>query len=113
MNEPRIHFAIVCASIGCPRLLNEAYVADKLEQQLALNSTDFFSRSQNLQVDPNTRTLKMSEIMNWFGKDFGNGSQAQMSAVKPYLPSEAQRIVDSGGFRVSYLEYDWNINSQK
>ena len=57
MNEPRIHFAIVCASIGCPRLLNEAYVPQKLEQQLATNSTDFFSRSRNLQFDQASNQL--------------------------------------------------------
>ena len=51
MGEPRIHFAIVCASIGCPRLLNEAYVPDRLEEQLAMNTRDFFSRPQNFQLD--------------------------------------------------------------
>lgn len=113
MNEPRIHFAIVCASIGCPRLLNEAYIAEKLEQQLATNTIDFFSRAQNLQVDPKSRTLKLSSIMNWFGEDFGKPETAMMISVKDYLPSAAAEIVENGNFRLSYLKYDWSLNEQK
>ena len=60
MQEPRVHFAIVCASVGCPRLKNEAYTADKLEQQLRENTLDLFSRSQNLQVDSGSRTSALS-----------------------------------------------------
>ncbi len=71
MGEPRIHFAIVCASIGCPRLLNEAYNGERLEEQLTRNTTDFFSRAQNLQVDAAGNTLGLSSIMSWFGEDFG------------------------------------------
>jgi len=48
MGEPRIHFAIVCASIGSPRLLDEADIADKLDQLLVGNTRDFFARPQNL-----------------------------------------------------------------
>ena len=108
MNEPRIHFAIVCASIGCPRLLNEAYVAQKLEQQLATNSTDFFSRSRNLQFDQASNQLKLSSIMQWFGSDFGPDSGSQIQAVKKYFPASVQNSIGRGNVSVSHLEYDWN-----
>lgn len=111
MNEPRIHFAIVCASIGCPRLLNEAYVANRLEQQLATNTQDFFSRRQNLKVTGNT--LRLSEIINWFGSDFGGTQQQQMRTLSPYFPQPAQALVASGNYRVQFLNYDWNLNSQR
>lgn len=113
MDEPRIHFAIVCASIGCPRLLNEAYTAEKLEDQLVTNSKDFFSRSQNLQVDAKTNSIKMSNIMSWYGDDFGKNSGAQVRAVVEYFPDAAKKVVDAGKFRVGYLSYDWNLNEQK
>lgn len=112
MGEPRIHFAIVCASIGCPRLLNEAYTADKIDAQLTVNSKDFFSRSQNLQVDAASRQIKASSILSWFGEDFGNNQTTQIQAVSKYFPPAAKAVVDGGNFRVSYLPYDWNLNSQ-
>ena len=113
MDEPRIHFAIVCASIGCPRLLNEAYTADRIEEQLKNNTTDFFSRSQNLQVDTSNRQLRLSAIMNWFGSDFGQSQQQQIKSVAPYFPKEASRLVEQGEYRVQYLDYDWSLNTQK
>jgi len=60
MDEPRIHFAIVCASIGCPRLLNKAYASDRIDNQLTTNAIDFFSRSQNLQFDSRNSVIHMS-----------------------------------------------------
>ena len=113
MSEPRIHFAIVCASISCPRLLNEAYVGERFEQQLQTNTLDFFSRAQNLQVDAASSTLKLSSIMKWFGGDFGSSSQEQVATVAPYFPETAKRFVGSTRYRVGYLDYDWNLNAQK
>ena len=80
MGEPRIHFAIVCASVGCPRLMNEAYTPDRIEEQLALNTRDFFSRSQNFQVDQ-SGVMHVSSILDWFGEDFGPTQQAQFTEI--------------------------------
>lgn len=112
MGEPRVHFAIVCASIGCPRLLNEAYVSARLAEQLATNTFDFFSRSQNLKLD-GRGNLHLSQIIDWFGSDFGRSSQAQIQALQPYFPQPAQALVASGRYKIKYLEYDWNLNAQK
>lgn len=109
--EPRIHFAIVCASVGCPRLLDEAYVASRLEEQLARNARDFFSRPKSLRVEGDT--LSLSALMSWFGGDFGGGKAEQLAAIRPYLPAAAARVVDSGNARVTYLEYDWSLNDRK
>lgn len=110
MDEPRIHFAVVCASIGCPRLLNQAFVADRLEEQLATNTRDFFGRQQNLQVT--NGVLKLSQLISWYGSDFGSTQQQQMQALRRYFPPSAQALVGSGRYQVSFLEYDWNLNSQ-
>ena len=112
MNEPRIHFAIVCASIGCPRLLNEAYMPNKLEQQLVVNTKDFFSRSQNLQVDPNSRQVKLSKILEWYGTDFGADPSAQIAVLQKYWPAADVQAIAAGGYSVGYLPYDWNLNTQ-
>lgn len=109
--EPRIHFAIVCASVGCPRLRNEAYVSSRLEEQLADNTRDFFSRPQNLQVEG--ATLQLSSILEWFGSDFGASQRDQLQAIRPYLPQGAQQVVQGGSARVAYLNYDWSLNDQR
>ncbi len=113
MNEPRIHFAIVCASIGCPRLLNRAYTADDLEDQLTANATDFFSRSQNLKIDTKDSILYLSSIMSWFGSDFGDSTTKQVQTIAPYMSKEAKAFVAKGNFSVRYLDYDWDLNKQK
>ncbi|MEM1305777.1 MAG: DUF547 domain-containing protein [Planctomycetota bacterium] len=113
MNEPRIHFAIVCASIGCPRLLNEAYTADQLEYQLTANAEHFFAQRQNFQTDAGANTVRLSSILSWFGKDFGPNTAAQLATIGPYLPNDADRaFVTRPGVRVAYLDYDWGINEQ-
>jgi hypothetical protein len=113
MGEPRIHFAIVCASRGCPRLLNRAYTADRLEQQLSENARDFLAKSSNFQYDVGAKTIKISSIMDWFATDFGKTSAEQLKYLSPYLPDQvARKLASSGAARVSYLEYDWSLNDQ-
>ncbi len=111
--EPRIHFAIVCASVGCPRLRNEAYIPEKLEAQLADNTRDFFARRKNFQVDTARRQVRVSAILDWFGKDFGPTPQRALAALVEYMPDEStKRFIAEGRFSVSYLDYDWSLNKQ-
>ncbi len=114
MNEPRIHFAIVCASIGCPRLLNEAYVPAKVEQQLETNAKDFFSRSQNFRHDPSGRRFYVSAILDWFGGDFGADQAAQLSRISAWLPTAtAQQAARQNAVSLETLEYNWQLNERK
>lgn len=113
IGEPRIHFAIVCASIGCPKLANEAYVAERIEEQMTRNAKDFFADQQKFRFDPQRRTLELSPILKWFAEDFGNDQAARLRAIAPYLPdARAQQLANSGDARVSYLDYDWGLNDQ-
>jgi len=108
--DPRIHFAIVCASVGCPRLRNEAYTAERIDEQLADNTRDFFSRAQNLQVKGNS--LQLSSILDWFGSDFGSNVNQQMKYLRPYFPAAAQQVASRSNAQVEYLDYDWSLNDQ-
>ncbi len=111
--EPRVHFAIVCASMSCPRLMNEAYTADRLEQQLAENTKDFFSNPRNFRSDVARGTIQVSSILKWFAADFGTDQGAQLRTIAPYLPDRAaQQLALSGRAQVSYLAYDWGLNQQ-
>lgn len=113
MEDPRIHFAIVCASVGCPRLLNEAYVASRLDEQLDENARAFFSQNQNFRIDESSETVYLSSILNWFASDFGADATAQLQAIAPYLPSEeARSYIESAQPSIEYLDYDWSLNKQ-
>lgn len=112
MGEPRIHFAIVCASIGCPRLQNRAYTASDLEQQLDDNSRDFFSRSRNAHIDVAANTVYLSSILSWFGEDFGRTEQDRLQYLLPYLPDEITALIRQPKVKVDYLVYNWDLNDQ-
>ena len=113
MGDPRIHFAIVCASHSCPRLLNEAYTGDTLERQLVANSRAFFVNRENFRYDSRGGTFYVSSILKWFATDFGDSSATQLRTIAPYLPDrESQQAAAKGSGRFSYLDYDWSLNDQ-
>lgn len=112
MGEPRIHFAIVCASIGCPKLRNEAYTANSIETQLTQNAMDFFSNSRHFQFEASSQRVKLSSILNWFGEDFGVNHASQLESIRSFLPPEAQQKMNAQKANVSFLKYDWSLNDQ-
>ena len=112
MGDPRIHFAIVCASIGCPPLLNEAYIGEKLNDQLDHNAKQFFADPEKFAATSRGE-LKLSQILKWFPEDFGDDQSARLRTIARFLPTPAARsLALSGKARVSYLEYDWGLNDQ-
>ena len=114
MGEPKIHFAIVCASIRCPRLLNEAYVAERLDEQLTVNSRSFFGDVSKFRYDATRKTFYISPIMQWFGEDFGDSKSAQLKAIAPYISdSVASQAAALGQGSMSFVDYDWGLNDQK
>lgn len=110
MGEPRVHFAIVCASVGCPRLRNEAYTQANISAQLDDNARDFFSRRQNLRISGNT--LLLSPILGWFRDDFGTSQTARLRTIKAHLPASTRQLVEKRSTQVRYLDYDWSLNDQ-
>ncbi len=112
MHEPRIHFAIVCASRGCPRLLNEVYSAERLEEQLSRNTLAFFADPTKCSVDTTQNELHLSPILDWFAADFGASTPAVLQRIAPWLPEPAQAVAKSNDVRVKYLDYDWSLNHQ-
>lgn len=113
LGEPRIHFAIVCASIGCPRLLNEAYEPAKLDAQLTANAKHFFADRSKFRVERAENTVYVSPIMDWFGEDFGKTTAEQMLTIAPYVPKGERSFVGSGRAKVKYLDYDWGLNERR
>lgn len=112
MGEPQIHFAIVCASIGCPRLLNEAYVPARIDEQMTVNAKAFFGDPTKFRFDANRNLISLSPILEWFGEDFGNNTAEQLRRIAPYVPAAAREFVTRGTANIDYLDYDWNLNDQ-
>ena len=108
MNEPRIHFAIVCASHSCPRLHMRAYDPQHLEAQLAHNTKNFFANPENFRWDG--RTFHMNEIIQWFGSDFGATQADRLRYLSTYLPANAQAAALQNAGSIAYLPYSWNLN---
>jgi len=105
MNEPRIHFAINCASFSCPKLLNEAYTSEKVEEQLQKASIDFVNDpTRNIL---SKEKLQLSNIFKWYKKDFTeNGS------LIDYIKTYSEKEIDPKA-KISYVTYDWSLNEKK
>lgn len=101
MKEPRIHFAINCASVSCPKLLNEAYIPESLDKQLD-NATKEFVNSEKNQLTPGK--IKISKIFKWFKKDFETNS-----SIINFINQYAQTKIDKKE-KIGYLDYNWNLN---
>jgi len=113
LGEPRIHFALVCAAKGCPPLRNEAYTTARVEEQLHDNARRFFARPANFQADAGSRTVQLSELLDWYGSDFGPTPAEQLKALRPYFPGSAKLgWVEEDGVTLRFLEYDWALNDQ-
>lgn len=109
-SEPRIHFAIVCASLSCPKLSREVYRAETLETQLAAGARQFVSERRNVLVE--TGTVTLSEIFKWYEKDFLWKAPSVLDFIKTNANVDLRSRLDSLGTkpRIKYVDYDWAIN---
>ena len=113
LGEPRIHFALNCASKSCPVLRSEAYRPAELEAQLDDAARVFVNDQSRNQLDRGEKLARLSKIFDWFEEDFGNGEQAILNYVANYVGDASLAAeLRSGGWRVEYLDYDWTLNGQ-
>jgi hypothetical protein len=122
-NEVRVHYAVNCASIGCPALREEAFVADRLDKQLEEQAVRFLSdRSRNRYANGK---LDVSMIFNWFKEDWAasytgfDGKTPAISSREDYFSRYAKLLADSPADQqaiadkkatISHMDYDWNLN---
>jgi hypothetical protein len=110
--DPRVHFAVNCASIGCPDLRNEAFQASKLEDQLDEQARGFLRDSSRNRLDAKNKTLHLSLIFKWFKEDFVNKSGSVEKFVAPYFEDADRSVIQRGGLEIEYTDYNWNLNKQ-
>jgi len=112
MGEPRIHVAIVCASVSCPDLRTEAYTAASLNQQLDDQLAHFLANDhKGLRLDPQGNRLYLSLIFQWFKEDF-DSQGGVVTFLTPYAPEAIRGALPSKTLKRSYLDYNWDLNSQ-
>ncbi len=108
--EARVHFALVCAAVGCPPLRAEAWTGEKLESQLQEQGRIFLGQAVNNRVELKTNTLYLSPIFKWFAGDFETAAGSVEKFVTPFFPETARGALAAGGFKIRYTDYDWSLN---
>lgn len=118
--DPRIHFAIVCAARSCPPLRTDAYTPDRLDAQLEEQARTFYTGDHN-RFDRANSVVELSRIFDWFGEDFeplapqtgfrGEADERGILALGArYLPDATAEWLRSGDYEIRYLDYDWELN---
>lgn len=112
-DEPRIHFAVNCASIGCPALRTEAYVASELDAQLQDSQRRFLSDRSRNRFDTSNGYFQVSKIFHWYAEDFVKQSgslQAYLKKQATWLATAEQLTQVQNANKVKFLDYDWSLN---
>lgn len=109
LDEPRVHFALNCMSIGCPRLPQTPFRADRLEQQLDAAAREFFNSAKHVQIDPSKGVVRLSEILDFYPEDFVNPRQAE-SLIGYANRYRRERIPEE--YRIEFIPYDWTVAKQ-
>ena len=118
--DPRVHFAINCASVSCPPLAAEPYRAETLDASLDTAARRYLGSAEGLRVEG--RALRVSSIFKWYGDDFiaqytsivagtdAPGQRAIRGAIVRFGPGGAAAAARGGDVRIGYLDYDWSLN---
>ena len=106
--EPRIHFALVCASMGCPLLRNEAYWSDRVLTQLDEDARRFINNPDKVYYNSKTQTIYCSKIFKWYKKDFLTLANSVPEYIQNYLVDTSLNAATP----VEYLDYSWKLNQR-
>lgn len=111
LGDPRVHAALVCAAKSCPPLRREAYLPDKLDEQLDQNARAWLADPERgVRVEGDT--VRLSRLFEWFAADFGPDPARRLAWVAKFLPEERRAALLRPGLKVAYLDYDWALNAR-
>ncbi len=105
-NDPRIHAAVNCASRSCPKLLNEAFTAEKLDAQLDLVMSNFINDPTRNKIT-SAKKAELSKIFTWFAGDFKKSNPSVIAFINKFSKTKIDKNAD-----ISYLDYNWQLNKQ-
>ncbi len=109
--DARVHFAVNCASVGCPPLLNHIYEADTIDQTLTDNVKKSLKTARHFKLDShsNSNTVYLTQLFEWYKKDFEEAEGSVKSFLKKYIDEPlVQRQLDAA--EIEFIEYDWSLN---
>lgn len=110
--EPRIHFALVCAAVGCPPLRNEVYDAKRLEEQLQDQAVYAHTHDRWFRYDADANKLGLTSLYDWYGGDFKQVA-GSITAFAAKFDDTLRAAIDAGREpKVEFLDYDWSLNSK-
>lgn len=128
-NDPRIHFAVNCAAVGCPALRNAAYTGEKLDEQLESATRDFLADRTRNRYNTRKNRLEISEIFDWYRKDFEKGWQdwhslrqffthyaeelKDIPKVTPPIELDVKQAKIKNDIKIKFLDYDWALNKKE
>ncbi|MCG8326848.1 MAG: DUF547 domain-containing protein [Chitinophagales bacterium] len=104
-DEPRIHFAVNCASISCPNLANYAYTPEKLDAQLTQAAKAFITDESKNKLSKDK--VQLSKIFSWYRGDFKEDGKNIIDYINQYAPIEIEKRA-----KIEYLDYNWGVNGQ-
>lgn len=109
--EPRIHFAIVCASSSCPKLKSWAYTAERLEEQLEQSARDFINDPTRNRFDRERKIAYLSMIFKWYTSDFTDHAGSLLGYIARYVADQdLAHELEATPYAIEFLEYDWRLN---
>lgn len=112
MGDPRIHTAIVCASISCPNLTTKSYSSENLNKQLDMQMKDFLAnpnKGMRININEQPGKIFLSQIFNWFAQDF-KSSGGVRNFISLYVSKENRNVIKNPQYSISYMDYNWAIN---
>lgn len=105
-NDPRFHFVLVCGALGCPPLINEAYLPNTLDEQMERQTIKAIN-GDFLKVNLKKKRVQASQIMEWYKEDFTMNGKNEIDFINKY---REEKIPEKS--KISYFPYDWKINQQ-
>lgn len=111
--EPRIHFALVCAAVGCPPLRSEAYLAERLEDQLQAQTMYVHTHARWFRYDASAQRVQLTQLYNWYGGDFEQVAGSVLEHAAKYVPDLKRALASGRQPEVEFLDYDWALNRQE
>ncbi|UZR93956.1 DUF547 domain-containing protein [Chondrinema litorale] len=103
--DPRVHFALGCAAISCPKLANYAYTPQSIEHQLTNNTRTSLNDSNIIYTDKAQRKLTISKIFDWYHSDFGNTNKGVLNFINQYRDKKIPE-----NYLLEFKEYNWKLN---
>jgi len=111
-DDPRFHFAIVCAAMSCPPLRAEAYTSERLDAQLQDQAERFIRRHEDNRIAGRDDEIVLSTVFDWFKDDFGGTAAGVQRYLAGFFGGDTKHKLQQAAFSVSFAEYDWTLNDQ-